>query len=49
MKQTYKHPRIEVAEMRPQQMICASAGSDGWAEMGGYGGNTGGGFIQEEP
>ena len=37
---------MEVAEMTPQQIICTSGG---WAEMSGYGNNTGGGFIQNKP
>lgn len=30
--------------MTPLQVLCTSG--EGWAEMGGYGGNTGGGFTQ---
>ena len=46
MKHNYTQPKIEVADIAPQQLICASGG---WAEMGGYGNDTGGGFIQTEP
>ena len=35
---------MDVVEVTPQQIICASG--SGWAEMGGYGTNTGGGFTQ---
>ena len=40
---------MEVADIAPLQIICASGESNGWAEMSGYGDNTGGGFIQTEP
>jgi len=43
MRKNYKHPQMDVVEVTPQQIICASGG---WAEMGGYGNNTGGGFTQ---
>ena len=46
MGHVYTQPRMEVADIALQQIICASGG---WAEMGGYGSNTGGGFIQNEP
>ncbi len=48
MKHMYLQPKMEVADIAPQQIICASGETgSGWAEMGGYGENTGGGFIQE--
>lgn len=46
MRKNYKQPQMDVVEVTPQQIICASGGSSGWAEMGGYGSNTGGGFTQ---
>ena len=46
MKQKYIHPGMDVVNINPQQIICASGG---WAEMGGYGTDTGGGFSQTEP
>lgn len=43
MRKNYKQPQMDVVEITSQQIICASGG---WAEMGGYGSNTGGGFTQ---
>ena len=47
MRKNYKQPKMDVVVVTQQQIICASG--SGWAEMSGYGGNTGGGFIQTEP
>jgi hypothetical protein len=44
-KSTYTHPTAVTTAIFPQQILCES--SSGWVEMGGYGSNTGGGFIQE--
>ena len=46
MKQMYIQPRMEVADMAPQQIICDSGEGYGWAEMGSYEENSGGGFTQ---
>ena len=44
MRKNYKQPKMGVVEVSLQQIICASG--EGWAEMGGYGNDTGGGFTQ---
>ncbi len=44
MRKNYKQPKMDMVEVTPQQIICASG--EGWAEMGGYGNDTGGGFTQ---
>ena len=46
MRYVYKRPRMEVADIALQQIICSSGG---WAEMGSYGSNTGSGFSQTPP
>ena len=46
MRKNYKQPKMGVVEVSLQQIICASGG---WAEMGGYGNNTGDGFSQDPP
>ena len=47
MKKMYIQPKMDAVVVAPQQIICASGETSGWAEMGNYGTNTGGGFIQE--
>ena len=48
MKRVYTHPSVGRTEMQPGQMLCSSGGGSGFkAEIGEYGTNTGGGFIQE--
>lgn len=44
MKRIYTQPHSEETNVALQQILC---GSGGWAEIGDYGSNTGGGFIQE--
>ena len=48
MKRHYMRPIVDRTEMAPGQMLCSSGGGSGFkAEIGEYGTNTGGGFIQE--
>jgi hypothetical protein len=47
MKSIYLQPHVDTVDVAPLQILCASG--SGWAEMGGYGGNTGGGFSQDPP
>ena len=48
MKHMYKQPKIKVAAIAPQQIVCTSGDTgSGWVEMGGYNANTGTGFQQE--
>lgn len=43
-KRTYIRPTAEITDVGAIQVLCASG--EGWAEMGDYGTDTGGGFSQ---
>ena len=47
MNKSYTLPTCTIEEIHALQMLCES--SKGWAEMGSYGENTGGGFHQAPP
>ena len=46
MKRHYTHPSVDIAQMKPGQMLCVS-GSGFKAEIGTYGTYTGEGFTQK--